>query len=99
MNEFLTLMLPLLVGAGLGFFFFGGLWWTIQNIVHSKQPALLFLGSMVTRTCVTLLGFYLIAESQWQRLLVCLVGFLLARFTVTWLVKETSPSHQVSHAP
>ena len=74
-------------GAGvfLGAFFFGGLWWTVRKGVSSKRPALLFLGSLLLRTGMTLAGFYVVSGGHWQRLLACLLGFALARFIVTRL--------------
>ena len=47
MPETLSLMLALVTGISLGAIFFGGLWWTVQKGVPSKQPALWFLGSLL----------------------------------------------------
>jgi F1F0 ATPase subunit 2 len=83
--------------------FFGGLWWTVRNSVSSKQPAFLFLGSLLLRTSIALVGFYFIARGHSERLLVCLVGFVTARLLVTWLTraanKPTSLAKEASHAP
>lgn len=78
MNE--ALLLAALVGLFLGALFFGGLWWTVRKGVSAKSPALLFLGSLLLRTGVTVGGFYLVADGDWQRLLACLLGFVSARF-------------------
>jgi F1F0 ATPase subunit 2 len=82
-----ALVLPLLAGALLGMFFFGGLWWTIRRGVSSKQPAALFVFSLLLRTGIALGGFYFVASSDWRRVLSCLVGFILARLLVTWLTR------------
>ena len=104
MNETLSLALGLVTGVLLGLMFFGGLWWTIRKGVSSEQPALWFFGSLLLRTSITLAGFYLIARGNWERLLVCLLGFIMARLVVTWLTRpsrESNPTQALegSHAP
>ncbi len=87
MLESLTLVLALLLGSLLGALFFGGLWWTIRKGVSSKVPALWFLGSILLRTPITVVGFYLVGRGDWHRLLACLLGFLLARMLATRLTR------------
>jgi len=87
MNETLSLALALVTGVLLGAIFFGGLWWTVRRGVSSKQPALWFLGSGLLRTGVALGGFYLVARGHWERWLVCLIGFMIARAIVTRLAR------------
>ena len=82
MNDLLPLALAMFAGAWLGAFYFGGLWWTVQNGVTSPNPALLFLASLLVRTAVILVGFYLAAQGHWSRLVACLVGFMIARVIV-----------------
>jgi F1F0 ATPase subunit 2 len=104
MNETLTLALAGVTGLGLGAIFFGGLWWTIQKGVSSPHPALWFLGSLLLRMSIALIGFYLASGGHWQRLLLCLGGFVIARLIVTWLTRplpqnQTRPAQEASHAP
>ena len=103
MNETLTLALAFVTGLLLGAMFFGGLWWTVLKGLSSKQPALWFLGSLLLRTSLTLVGFYFIARGHWERLMVCLLGFVIARFIVVRLTREarkpTYPAREASHAP
>ena len=87
MNEFLHLLVALLEGALLGVFFFAGLWWTVRKLYSSKQVAFLFLGSMLLRTSVVILGFHFILGDNWQHLLAGLLGFVIARFMVTRLTR------------
>jgi F1F0 ATPase subunit 2 len=97
--EILILVLALMAGGLLGVIFFGGLWWTIKKGVDSKRPALLFVGSMLLRTSVTLAGFYFIGHDNLERVLVCLVGFVLARIAITKITKKTEkPSFMVKEA-
>ncbi|MEZ4934310.1 MAG: ATP synthase subunit I [Saprospiraceae bacterium] len=81
-NDFTTWMLTLLTGILLGIFFFGGLWWTIHKGLTSKYAGLWFLGSMLVRTGVVLTGFYFVSGGQWERIVVCLAGFIIARLVV-----------------
>ena len=104
MNDTLTLALAGLAGGALGAIFFGGLWWTVRRGIASTQPALWFFGSLVLRTSVALGGFYLVGGGEWERLLMCLLGFVAARVIVTWLSRSVVAhrnvgARQASHAP
>jgi F1F0 ATPase subunit 2 len=104
MNETLTLVLAGVAGGLLGAIFFGGLWWTVRKGVSSKQPALWFFGSLLLRMSIALVGFYFVGRGHWERLVVCLLGFIIARLIVTWLTRpsggnETRPAQEASHAP
>jgi F1F0 ATPase subunit 2 len=87
MNENVYKILAFIVGLLLGTIFFGGLWFTVKKLVTSKIPALLFLGSFILRVSVTLIGFYYISSGSWQRLLICVAGFIIARFAVIHFTK------------
>jgi F1F0 ATPase subunit 2 len=95
MDEILPLALALIVGMLLGLFFFGGLWWTVKNGLRAYQPVLWFFGSLVIRMTVTLAGFYMISRDHWERAILCLVGFLVARAIVTRFTRSSS-ANQVS---
>ena len=102
MNETLSLVLALVAGVLLGAIFFGGLWWTVRKCVSSKQPALWFFGSLLLRTSIVLAGFYFVAHGHWERLLVCLLGFVMARLIVTRLTRAVESqllAQEASHAP
>ena len=103
MNETLSLVPALLTGVLLGAMFFGGLWWTVQKGVSSKRSALWFFGSLLLRTSIALAGFYFIARGHWERMLVCLLGFVIARLIVTRLTRATKKptylAQEASHAP
>ena len=94
MHDYLRLVLVFSLGLVLGAVFFGGLWWTVRKGIHSKRPALLFLSSMLLRTAVVLSGFYVIGGDDWLRLLVCLLGFLCARFSVSRLTRPALQPHK-----
>ena len=103
MNEPFSLVLALITGVVLGAIFFGGLWWTVRKCVSAKQPALWFFGSVLLRMAVVLAGFYFVAHGHWERLLVCLLGFVMARVVVTRLTRAAeNPTYwaqEASHAP
>ena len=89
-NEILTGILVLLAGAGLGAFFFGGLWWTVQKGLSSKRPALLFVGSLLLRSGVVLAGFYFMAGDSWERMAACLLGFIIMRTIITRVTRDSA---------
>ena len=104
MNE--TAMLLVAGGAGvlLGSTFFGGLWWTVRKGLSSQRPALWFLGSMLVRTGIVVAGFYVVSGGRWQRLVACLLGFVVARPLVTQLSRprledRDSAAKEARHAP
>jgi F1F0 ATPase subunit 2 len=95
MSEFLQLIFALLLGVLLGVFFFVGLWWTVRRLDASKQVALLFLGSMLLRTGVVMLGFYFILGDNWQRLVAGLIGFVIARIIVIRITRRADQSKNI----
>ena len=104
MYETLTLVLVWVAGGMLGAIFFGGLWWTVRKGVASKQPAFWFFGSLLLRMSIALVGFYVVGRGHWERLLLCLLGFVMARLLVTRLTRlpgenQTRPAQEASHAP
>jgi F1F0 ATPase subunit 2 len=104
MNEPLMLVVAASAGLALGALFFGGLWWTVSNGVSSPQPALWFFVSLPLRMGIVLAGFYVVGGGQWERLLACLLGFVLARvvvmrLTLTLSTRTRVPAEEASRAP
>ena len=87
-NEVISLMPALFAGIILGILFFGGLWYTVRIGLNSKNATLIFMASLVIRMAIVLLGFYFVGANNWQRMLVCLVGFLIARIIITRVTKK-----------
>jgi F1F0 ATPase subunit 2 len=99
-----VLPLAFLAGALLGVVFFGGLWWTVRQGVSSERPAVWFFGSLLLRMSIALAGFYLVSNGHWERLLLCLVGFVVARWLVARLTRplrdsEAGSGREVRYAP
>jgi F1F0 ATPase subunit 2 len=87
MIEMLPVVLSALAGLAIGAVFFGGLWWTVLHGVQRKHVAVWFTGSLLVRGFVALSGFYLVGHEHWDRLVSCLLGFLLARLVTTWVTR------------
>lgn len=94
MTETLALILAAAAGLALGAIFFGGLWWTVRNGISSPRPALWFLVSSLLRMIIALAGFYFVSAGRWQRLLLCLLGFFIARLLVTWMTRAEKEAHR-----
>ena len=103
----LALCLAALAGAAMGALFFGGLWWTTRRAAASPTPALWFSGSLLLRMGGVLWGFGAVAHGHWERMLLCLVGFVAARTIVLRLRGPAQPvraqtdtaSPEINHAP
>ena len=91
MSEISSFFIALITGLGLGVIFFYGLWRTVDKIITSNSSALWLFGSMITRIGFTMVGFYIItfllSEGKLERLILCLFGFLIARYLMTKIVK------------
>jgi len=82
MSPLLHLVWAGFAGIGLGLFYFGGLWLTIRALPTNRRPMLLIAGSYIGRTAVVLAGFYFVMGGRGERILACLVGFMLVRFVL-----------------
>lgn len=85
MSDWVWIILAFLGGIALGALYFGGLWLTVQRLRVVRRPGTLLLVSFVVRTVLVLAGFYLVMGGQWERLVACVVGFVIARFVSVWL--------------
>ena len=100
----MTGVLALMMGGLLGAIFFGGLWWTVRKSLSSQRPALWVFGSLMLRIGITMAGFYFVAGGHWERLLLCLLGFIMARLAVIGLTRSLEeskphPLQEAKHAP
>jgi F1F0 ATPase subunit 2 len=80
MNEIILIILSGIAGLLLGLFFFGGLAWTVKTGLTAKSPAVIFGVSFLVRIVVTLAGFMMVSQGRWERLVCCLIGFVIIRF-------------------
>ncbi len=99
MNETGSLVLALLTGVLLGAVFFGGLWWTVRQGAASRRVGRWFFGSLLLRMSIALTGFHFIAGGHWERLLACLLGFILARLIVMRLTRTAEQPTLLAREP
>lgn len=90
-------IIPILVasfgGMVLGALFFLGLWLTVKKGTVSKNPALWFLGSLIFRISIVLIGFNWFSNGQWQLFGLCLLGFIFARHMVNHFIERFEHSN------
>ena len=82
MSPLLPLVLSWTAGLGLGLFYFGGLWLTLQRLPDWRWPVPLVLVSFAGRTAVVVVGFYFVMGGHWERMLACLAGFVMVRLVL-----------------
>jgi F1F0 ATPase subunit 2 len=99
MGEGLSLAAAGAAGLALGAIFFGGLWWTVARGLSSRSPALWFAASTLLRTAIVLGGFYLAGRDRWERWLMCLLGFVLARVLLGRLTRPRQQTSGARYAP
>jgi F1F0 ATPase subunit 2 len=88
MSDILVWALAFTGGLIIGGIYFAGLWWTLRKSLGADaSPALLPL-SLVIRVAICLSGFYLIGAGDPIRILVCLFGFIAARFILLRLTRN-----------
>ena len=73
-------------GAALGCLYFLGLWYTVRRQARLRHPTPWLLLSLFGRLALLLAGFYFVMSGSWQRLLACVVGFIVARLVMTRLL-------------
>jgi len=88
MNDILFLLLAFITGLALGTIFFGGLWLTVKKSMTSAHPAFWLFASSFLRISITLVGFYYTAQGYWERLLISLLGFLIARYFILRVTRK-----------
>ncbi|MBA7579862.1 ATP synthase subunit I [Candidatus Atribacteria bacterium 1244-E10-H5-B2] len=87
MNINIYSLLYLLVGLGLGLFYFGGLWLTIKNMNQARSPIVLTLGSFILRTgAVFLVLIYVARQGDWENILILLAGFIVSRIFLSRMI-------------
>ena len=84
--EWNALLFALIGGVATGIFYFGGLWWTVKRLTVPRQPVLWGFGSFLIRAVVSLAAFYMVTGLQWERLAVCLFGFMSVKVVLVRLV-------------
>jgi F1F0 ATPase subunit 2 len=70
------------VGVMLGVLFYGGLWITVRQLMITRHPIAVTLGSLILRMAAVLAGLLLVSRGRWQNVAACLVGLTAGRIAV-----------------
>jgi F1F0 ATPase subunit 2 len=80
MHELIWILFSCWLGFITGFFYFGGLWWTVKNLPRLKKPTLVAAGSFWLRAGLSVSVFIFLARGgHWERLAASLLAFLAIR--------------------
>ena len=87
----MTSIIAFIVGSGLGLFYFGGLWLTVQQLPITKHPYRLMLFSFLFRLGVSVFVLSLIIDGNSElynviTLLTGCLGFLMVRTIAIMLI-------------
>lgn len=80
---FSDIIWPGVAGLLIGLFFFGGLWLTLRLCLERPRAGLWFSLSLLLRVILSCVGIYFVAAPSPLRLLVCTLGFIVARIVLT----------------
>ena len=92
------MVIALILGLGLGLFYFGGLWITVQQIPRTQQPFPLIIVSFLLRLSIVVVGCYFLIETFAHQLVVIPLliyfgGFLIARTLLISTLTFSPPRH------
>lgn len=75
-------------GIILGFFFFGGLHFTVKYLTKTKYPAIVMILSLFIRLFILMYGFYIILQDGIYNLTVALLAMILSRQLTIYFIKK-----------
>ncbi|GAB4529841.1 MAG: hypothetical protein Tsb0014_12070 [Pleurocapsa sp.] len=92
----MNLITAFIIGSGVGLFYFGGLWLTVQQLPVTKHPYRLMFFSFLFRLGTSLFILSVIFGNNTKlysvtSLLACCLGFLLVRTVGILLIQPRSP--------
>jgi F1F0 ATPase subunit 2 len=73
------LILAFLAGLALGVFFSLNLWSSVKKMTDEQTPWHVLFVNYVLRMVVVAVGFYLVMDGHWERMMAALAGFVLMR--------------------
>ena len=82
-TDLLSWALASIWGAGLGLFYFGGLWLTLRSIPGKSHPKIRMVLSFVVRTIIALFGFWIVIQKDVYAFFFTMGTFFLTRFFLT----------------
>jgi F1F0 ATPase subunit 2 len=81
-------MVEFFIGVILGIIFFGGLYWTIQQLAETKHPALLMTISLLLRMAILLGVMFYVAKGGYQGILLAMLGMIVVRVIMIFKIKK-----------
>ena len=78
-----SLGLAVLAGMVLGALYVAALWVAVRRLVQARRPVLGLFAGAALRLGPLFGGFYLVMDGRSERLVACLVGFLVVRVAAT----------------
>lgn len=75
-------------GCLVGGLFFGGLWWTVQQLAHTKHVSVMMVVSFVLRTAVMLGVGYAVCGDDFLLLSGYVGGFIISRSLILRKLKD-----------
>lgn len=91
MNHYLLLLLMVVAGFSLGMVYFAGLMKTMNWITSRKNWRIMMLLSFLLRAGLLVGAFFLLAGTDWQRIIALVLGFMIARLITVYRFKKTMP--------
>ena len=67
------------MGFILGSVYFVSLWVTVRTLPSNSRFFSIIIGSLIVRITITVICLYMIMDGQWQKILLALLGFIVAR--------------------
>ena len=79
----------ILIGAGLGMFYFGGLWFSVKSLCGAARPfRWMFVSYVIRMTAVAGIFSVLVVNRLWISMVITFVVFLLARQIMIWPARK-----------
>jgi len=75
-------------GILLGIIFFGGLYWSVNQLTKVQYPAALMIVSALVRMGIILFGVYLLADNNIKNVLAILIGIILVKVIMIFIVQK-----------
>lgn len=80
------------IGFAVGIVYFQGLWLTLNRYSGQKHLGSKLLVSFLIRLTLAIGVFYYFMQDDWQRLILLLIGFLIARQVMIRRLREPAPA-------
>lgn len=86
-------------GLLLGFFYFGGLWLTVQRVPGSGKTKRLLFFSFIVRIAAVMTGFWFILHYDPLGFAVTLTAFFLVRIVITRMIHRPQKEETYANQP